>query len=113
MLVIEFQAKHPYTTWGLEISRDFHTNLDSPIVKFERDRAEEIMAAFETAGWEIERIEPDSDWPSWSAFKPGTGLFQEWLPEEAKRNMAEARKILRKFGLTKVTKRRLELADLL
>jgi hypothetical protein len=71
------------------------------------------MAALADAGWTVESYTEETNWPTWNADKPGSDLFLGWTREEAKANMAEARKILRKFGLTRVPKRRLTLADLL
>ena len=112
MLTIEFQASEPYTTWGVEIHRSMSKER-GPVPERERQTAKAIMAAFAEAGWEIERYAEDSGWPSWNAYKNGTEAFFGWTKEEFKKYMAEARKILRKFGLTKVPKRRLTLADML
>jgi hypothetical protein len=113
MLGIEFQAKLPYKTWWISIQRDISKDLDKPIPESERQTAEAIMAALADKGWTVESYAEETGWPTWDASKPGSDLFGGWTPEEAKKFMAEARKILRKFGLTKVPKRRLTLADLL
>lgn len=112
MLAIEFQAREPYTTWGVEINRSWNSGRGA-IPEGERQTAKAIMAAFAEAGWEVERYAEDSGWPSWNAYKNGADAFFGWTKEEFKTYMAEARKILRKFGLTKVPKHRLTLADML
>jgi hypothetical protein len=112
-LGITFRAKTPYKTWWVSIERDSDEDLSKPVPEGERKTAEAIMAALEGAGWTVERYAEGTAWPMWDASKPGSGLFGGWTPEEAKKYMAEARKILRKFGLTKVPKRRLTLADML
>jgi len=113
MLGIEFQAKPPYNTWWVSIRRNDYKDLDKPVPQKELDIVREVCAAFAEEGWTVESFAEDTDWPSWDIGKDGTGLFNEWTNYEAKRNMAEARKILRKFGLTRVPKRRLTLADML
>jgi hypothetical protein len=113
MLGIEFQSKSPYATWWISIQRDISKGIDEPILDVERQKANAIMAALADAGWTVEAYAEETGWPTWDASKPGSDLFEGWTPEEAKKYMAEARKILRKFGLTKVPKRRLTLADLL
>jgi hypothetical protein len=113
VLGIEFQAKHPYNTWWLAIRRDLNSDAEKPVPPGELATARAICAAFEQEGWSVESFAEDTDWPSWDICKDGTGLFNAWTKYETKRNMAEARKILRKFGLTRVPKRRLTLADML
>lgn len=113
MLGIEFQAKVPYDTWWISIQRDTSKGIDEPIPDGERRTAEAIMAALASAGWTVESYAEETDWPTWDASKLGSDLFGGWTKEEAKKYMAEARKILRNFGLTRVPKRRLTLADLL
>lgn len=110
MLGITFQADEPYTTWELAIHRDPNGGRD-PVSERERQVAKAIMAALAKAGWTVERSFEDSGWPVWAAYKDGADAFKGWTKEEAKKYMAEARKILRKFGLTKIPKRRLTLAD--
>jgi len=113
MLGIEFQAKAPYSTWWLAIRRDLKSDHRKPIPPKELNIAREICAAFEKAGWTAEGYAEGTDYPFWDISKEGSGLFGDWTKDEAKRNMAEARKILRKFGLTKVPKHRMTLADML
>ncbi len=113
MLGIEFQSKPPYKTWWISIQRDMSGDVAAPIPEGERETAEAIVAALTDAGWTIESYGEETGWPAWDASKPGSGLFGGWTPEEAKKYMAEARKILRKFGLTRVPKRKLTLADMM
>ena len=114
MLSIEFQAQMPYNTWALNICRKLDFALGTPMLPEERQRAKDICEAFEAAGWEVERFGEDTVCPIWTIFKLGAATFHDWTPDEAKANMAEARKILRrKFDLTRIPKRKLTLADMM
>ena len=115
MLGIEFQAQDPFKTWWLDIRKDYSGNILDPISADSRQRAEEICSAFEKAGWKIWRFGDKSDATLWTISKHGTApLFGGWTDEEAKKYMPEARKILRqKFGITRVQKHRLTLADMM
>lgn len=110
MFTMEFQAKAPYKTWGLWISGLYD---EDAITDSERECVEAVCAAFEKAGWEVGRYDLDSGYPWWEIGKDGTGLFGGWTDDESRKFMAEARKILRKFGITRVPKKKLTLADML
>jgi len=116
MLGLEFQSQNPFQTWWLDIRKDYSTgSILDPIPAEDRERIEEICAAFEEAGWNIWRFGDKSDCTMWTISKHGTApLFGGWTDEEAKKYMAEARKILRtKFGITRVPKHKLTLADMM
>lgn len=46
-------------------------------------------------------------------FAHGSGLFDMWTDDEQKKHMANARRVLRKYGITGVPHRKLTLADMM
>ncbi|MEW6545199.1 MAG: hypothetical protein AB1411_16545 [Nitrospirota bacterium] len=100
--IVEWQAKSPYKTWGLHV-----TVLNA--------RQPAWFEEFRQAGWTITVSPYSVDQCAQEAMihKPGTDLFSGWTKVEAARFLAEAERILRKHGLTKVPNRRLTPADLL
>lgn len=104
----EFAAKHPYETYWLSIGFE------------EGKKPEELVKALIDAGWKEDEFPALRPLP-WKGKKlahlnlekSGSALFNGWTLEERKANLAEARKILRKHGITNVPKLNLTLQDLL
>lgn len=98
-----FQAKAPYDTWTLFIE---HEPTNKPTMLLE-----ELMKA----GWstEGERQPLMQVTPKHRIYLGvrGTGPFGRWTDAEAKKSMASARKVLRRFGFEKVPKHKLTHAE--
>lgn len=93
----------------------------SLLVSFmENDKPTELLDALEQAGWSNNHGDLMPLMPASSLFgrmeleltSPGsTGFFKRWTADEAKANMAACRKVLRKFGFTKVPHWKLTMAN--
>jgi hypothetical protein len=98
---VTFQSKHPHRTCWLAI----------------RWAGEEPAALFtdlQALGWTRHTAAPPLAGTHDVAFgKEGTGLFRGWTPGERKANLAQARRVLRRHGFTRVPVQRLDLQDLL
>ena len=88
-------------------------------------RPDDLFSDFTKAGWSVEEYglpvqAYDDEWNRlpYSEFdfhinRMGTGLFGGWSPDEEKRFRAEARKIMRKHGFTRVPIWRKTLQDMI
>lgn len=107
MVRVEFRSKHPHRTLWLWLEFPQH------------DDPKGLLDDLATAGWReggsigAARMSPFKGRQQVEINKRGSGLFGEWLPNERKRFLAEARRILRRHGLVNVRNRKLTLADLL
>jgi hypothetical protein len=99
----EFRSKQPHKTCWLRIE----WQGVSPLTLFD---------ALAAAGWVACPMQPLTPIAGrcWRDFqKPGTGVFNGWVPAERTAHLAAARRVLRRYGLTRVPTRRLTLHDLL
>lgn len=106
-VTVAFESKAPHTTPWLSIE---HPVGDPP---------EELFANLCELGWKRsmqigflpqgveDMVEQIMESPE------GTGLFKAWTPEEARKHMPAARRLLRRHGFDRVPWNRLELADLI
>lgn len=107
-----FQSKVPHVTVMLAIRYNVNT---------EQDALAAVTQALEGIGWlrqdhEFFPIMPASPLPDGSAeytfFKPGSGLFRGWTPEERRTFMLPVRRLLRRLGWTgRIPVQRLTMAD--
>ena len=99
----EFRSKHPHTICWLRVEWDGV----GPLTLFD---------ALAAAGWvpcPMQPLVPLAGRCRRDFEKPGTGLFNGWTPAERKANLAAARRVLRRYDLTRVPTRRPTLHDLL
>lgn len=101
-----FASKPPHKTCWIELSFD----VDDP--------PNNLLHELEKAGWseteKSHRVPPlNGRQEMWLNPPKGSGLFGGWNDDERKKHMSSARRILRKYGLTKVPHWKKTLVDML
>jgi hypothetical protein len=96
---IELVAKHPFTTWSVEIC---HSPDDAK-------QYQALTTALQGIGWKIDPIKtpPLKGVQTDVFFVDGTGIFEGWTPEEETQNMDALKRMFKRLNIQMPKKHKL------
>lgn len=99
---IELISKHPHTTWGISI-------------RWWAKKPTRLIKDLTKAGWNLSpfHVPQVPGHHELELDKPGSGLFQSWIPRERSQFLKEVKRILAANGVETYYRRKLQLQDLL